>query len=128
MAATVSKLFSISCELECDEDLAITDRSVATHLFRLAQEAINNSVKHGKAKRVSIGFKAVENSLVLSIRDDGSGFVPQAAPTKGLGLRIMNYRAQKIGAAFDIRLAEGGGTIVTCTLHNHLRNIEFGRK
>ena len=128
LANTVSKLFTISCELECDEDIAVPDRSVATHLFRLAQEAINNSVKHGKCKRVTIGLKAVENSLVLSVRDNGAGFAQQTAPSKGLGLRIMSYRAQKIGASFDIRPAEEGGTVVTCTLHNHLRKVEFGRK
>jgi len=93
LASTVSKLFTISCEADCDEALPEIDRAVATHLFRLAQEAVNNSVKHGKAKKIAIGLKAVENSLVLVIRDNGTGFAQQSVPSKGLGLRIMSYRA-----------------------------------
>jgi signal transduction histidine kinase len=127
LAATVERLFSISCQLDCDEELVIPDRTVATHLFRLTQEAINNSVKHGKAKQVMIGLKAVKADIVLSIKDNGTGFNPESMPSKGLGLRIMNYRAQKIGASFDIRAAVDSGTLVTCTLHNHLRKVEFGR-
>ena len=85
-------------------------------------------MKHGKAKRVMIGLKPVESNIVLSITDNGMGFSQQSMPSKGLGLRIMNYRAQKIGGSFDIRAGEDGGTVVTCTVHNHLRKAEFGRK
>jgi len=116
LAATVEKLFKIGCTLESDEDVVIADRTVVNHLFRLAQEAVNNSVKHGKAKQVVIGLNTVEDRIVLSIRDNGSGFRRESAPAKGLGLRIMNYRAQKIGATFDIQPAKGGGTLVTCSL------------
>ena len=119
LAATVEKLFNISCVVECDENLVIADRAVANHLFRMVQEAINNSVKHGKAKRVIIGLRTVEAKVTLTIRDNGLGFPPESARTKGLGLRIMNYRAQRIGGTLDLRPAETGGTIVTCTLQNH---------
>ena len=128
LAATAEQLFSIACVVDCEEDVVIADRTVATHLFRLAQEAINNSVKHGKAKRVMIGLKTDQDNLVLSIQDDGTGFRQQAIPSKGLGLRIMNYRAQKIGAAFEIGSAPEGGTLVRCSLHDYLRNSEFGRR
>ena len=116
LAATVEKLFNISCVVDSDEDLVIADRAVVNHLFRLAQEAINNSVKHGQAKRVVIGLKAVGAKTSLTIQDNGLGFRRDSSQPKGLGLRIMNYRAQKIGATFDIQPAEGGGTIVTCSL------------
>ena len=115
LASTAEKLFNISCTLENDENVVLADRTVVNHLFRLAQEAINNSVKHGKAKRVVIGFKQLENRNVLTIRDNGRGFPHESTQLVGLGLRIMNYRAQKIGATFDIQPAEGGGTIVTCS-------------
>lgn len=114
LAATVSKLFNIPCVLECDESLAITDRDQATHLFRLAQEAINNSVKHGKAKRLVITLTKSDEKAVLSIVDDGTGLPQETTKMKGLGMRIMNYRAQKIGATLEIQPGPGGGTVVTC--------------
>ena len=119
LAATVEKLFNLCCVVECDEDLVIADRAVANHLFRMVQEAINNSVKHGKAKRVVVGLKKVDDKIVLTIRDNGLGFSSESMKTKGLGLRIMSYRAQKIGGTLDIQPAQGGGTIVACTLQNH---------
>jgi signal transduction histidine kinase len=116
LAVTVEKVCGIACILEGESKLAVGDRTVVNHLFRLAQEAINNSVKHGKAKRVVIGLKSVPGNVVLSIRDDGVGFTPPPPHVKGLGLRIMNYRAQKIGGSFDIRRGEDAGTLVTCSL------------
>ena len=121
LAATVQKLFNLSCTVESDEQLVITNRTVVTHLFRLAQEAINNSVKHGKATRVVIGLKAAGEKAVLTIRDNGVGYRRESASSKGLGLKIMSYRAQKIGATFDIQPGESGGTIVTCSLENPLK-------
>jgi len=115
LAATVEKLFNISCTIEGDSDVAISNRTVVNHLFRLAQEAINNSVKHGKAKRVVIGLHTVADKAVLTIRDNGVGLTTGPAQSKGLGLRIMNYRAQRIGAVFEIRPAQGAGTVVTCS-------------
>lgn len=118
LAATVSKLFNISCTFECDEALAINNRDLATHLFRLAQEAINNSVKHGKARQVILGLKELEDRAVLTITDDGVGLPQEATKMKGLGVRIMQYRAQKIGAALDIRSGEKKGTVVSCLFSN----------
>jgi PAS domain S-box-containing protein len=121
LATTVEKLFSITCLVESDEHLVIRNRTILNHLFRLAQEAINNSVKHGKAKRVVIGLKGTADLAVLTIRDNGSGFRRESANTKGLGLKIMSYRAQKIGAIFEIQAGENGGTVVTCSLPNPLK-------
>jgi signal transduction histidine kinase len=118
LATTVENLFSISCVLECDENLKVTNLAVATHLFRLAQEAINNSVKHGKAKRVVVRLHKADGKVVLAISDDGQGFPRKEIKLNGLGLRIMNYRSQKIGATLDIQPGERGGTVVTCSLPN----------
>jgi signal transduction histidine kinase len=111
----VEKLFKITCAVECSEGLVIQDRGTANHLFRLAQEAINNSVKHGKAKRVSLSLERLNGSAVLSICDDGIGFRDNALPGQGLGLRIMNYRAQKVGGTLDVRTAPAGGVHIRCT-------------
>ena len=128
LAATVEKLFHIVCVVESDDKLSVGDRVVANHLFRLAQEAINNSVKHGKARRVDLRLKSAEDRIVLCIRDNGVGFPPDMAQTKGLGLRIMAYRAQKIGATFEIGAGENGGAVVTCSLPHSLRKVEFSRR
>ena len=99
--------------------MKLADRSVQTHLFRLAQEAVNNSVKHGKAKNIQINLQKTDEKCVLSIADDGKGFPPeQQIKLKGLGLRIMNFRAQKIGGELNIEPLSTGGTMVKCTFAN----------
>src|SRR5262245_14866345 len=118
LADTVEKLFKISCCFEGDGSILLHDRHLANHLFRLAQEAINNSVKHGKAKRVIIDLRRSGDKTVLSVRDDGVGFSALGLKTNGLGLRIMHYRAQKIGGALEIQSAQNGGTVVSCSFQN----------
>jgi signal transduction histidine kinase len=120
LATTVEKLFNISCRFEGDDGMVLHDRTLANHLFRLTQEAINNSVKHGKAKQVVIRLRRSADKAVLSIRDDGLGFPTHAHGVKanGLGLRIMHYRAQKIGGSLEVQPAKDGGTIVSCTFPN----------
>ena len=118
LAGTVQKLFRISCRFEGDTSIMLQDRQLANHLFRLAQEAINNSVKHGKAKQVIIALRKSGDQTVLAVHDDGIGFPVQGFKTNGLGLRIMHYRAQKIGGSFEIQSSPNGGTIVSCSFRN----------
>ena len=119
LSATVEKLFSITCVIECDDKPIVRNRAAENHLFRLAQEAINNSVKHGKAKRVTVNLTRTEDRTCLSIADDGVGFGNEGPKVGGLGLRIMNYRAQKIGATLEIAPGSNGGTVVTCAFSNN---------
>ena len=118
LAGTVEKLFNIACTVECEDKLVLRNRAAENHLFRLAQEAINNSVKHGKAKRVVVSLKRAEDRNVLSITDDGVGLGNEGPKVGGLGLRIMNYRAQKMGALLEIQPGPSGGTVVICTFSN----------
>jgi two-component system, LuxR family, sensor kinase FixL len=115
LATTAEKLFNITCRLEAEEDTGVRNRTVAHHLFRVAQEAINNSVKHGRATQVVLNFRSDGDILTLTVRDNGIGLPEDAAQSKGLGLRIMSYRAQKIGGTLNIARAEEGGTVLTCT-------------
>lgn len=115
LAATAEKLFSIKCRLEADESIRVRNRTVAHHLFRLAQEAINNSVKHGRATQVALNLRSDGDVLTLAVRDNGIGLPDDATQSKGLGLRIMSYRAQKIGGALNIARAAEGGTVLTCS-------------
>jgi len=120
LAATAEERFDITCSLECDDGIRIDDESDATHLFRLAQEAISNSVKHGKAKAVGIALKDLGDRLELSIVDNGIGFVVPGPGQKGLGLRIMNYRAQKVDGELEIGCGPTCGTVVRCVFKKRI--------
>jgi signal transduction histidine kinase len=117
LARTVEEMFSISCTVECASDLVITSKGISTHLFRLAQEAANNAVKHGKAQHVSILLGTSGDQAVLRITDDGVGFPPESDRKPGLGLRIMAYRAKRIAGSLDIQAGQLGGTVVSCTFN-----------
>jgi len=86
----------------------------ASHLYRIVQEALTNTARHGRARRVDIVLMAGTQSFLLRIGDDGQGFTPPAAPT-GMGLKIMKYRAGMIGAKFEIGANEPRGTMITVT-------------
>jgi two-component system CheB/CheR fusion protein len=114
LAAGVERMFRVSCRVEGDDDVRVPDRSRATHLFRIAQEAVSNAVRHGQAKNIVLSLARRGGRMVLSIADDGGGFDPGAAHREGMGLRTMRYRAGMIGATLDVRSSPGRGTVVTC--------------
>lgn len=114
LAATITEGFQTSCTFQCDTPVAIPEAGVATHLYRLTQEAINNAVKHSEATEIIVRLETGHNGLTLSISDDGLG-IPEDVRA-GMGLRTMAYRAQVIGAAFKIERIPSGGTRVACEL------------
>lgn len=115
MAETVTKLFHIRCSFRCTTPVYIDSEGIATHLFRIAQEAVNNAIKHGQADRVHISLCYTEEGTALSIRDNGVG-IPQKTPSTGMGMQIMKYRASTIGATVSLRRAGKRGTLVRCIL------------
>jgi PAS domain S-box-containing protein len=116
LAANAADLFRIVCTFECPEPVLLENRASGTHLYRIAQEAIGNAVKHGRANAILIGLKKLDGELVLTIEDDGAGFTRKTGPTEGMGLRIMEYRAEMIGAMLRIDSVAGKGTKVACRL------------
>jgi PAS domain S-box-containing protein len=116
LACEVEELFHISCHFKVDEDVLIRDIDVATHLYRIAQEAVTNAIKHGQAQRIEIGLSHRRDKFLLSIQDDGLGFTERLENKEGMGIRTMNYRANMIGASLDIQKNPAGGTVVICTL------------
>lgn len=106
----------VACAFDCPAAVAARDPITARHLFRIAQEAVHNAVRHSKAARIDLQLLRQDSALVLSIRDDGTGIPQPADETKGLGIRLMRNRASLIGGLLTIGPAESGGTIVTCTL------------
>ncbi len=121
LAAHVSELYDIECTFKNGDKIRLDDMQVATNLYRIAQEACTNAVKHGRAKKIWIGLKDIDHKIVLSIEDDGRSFKEPLKET-GLGVRIMKYRAEMIDAHLSIQPeAEKGanrlsGVVVTCEL------------
>ena len=116
LAGEVAEVFGVQCDLLAEESLAIADDSVTLHLYRIAQEATSNAIKHGHAKRVTISLKAEGNENVLGVEDNGCGIADQLPEEGGMGLAVMEYRATTIGGTLRVvRLGEHG-TRVTCSV------------
>jgi signal transduction histidine kinase len=114
LAATITEGFNTPCIFECERPVVICEPGVATHLYRIAQEAITNAVKHSKAKEIVVRLEAGADGLTLTIRDDGVGMAPKMPG--GMGLRTMAFRASVIGAFFKVERLLSRGTRVTCKL------------
>ncbi len=113
----ISDLHAVRCVFEYAEPVPVDDNYIATQLYRIAQEAITNSLKHGHAANIRVSLEARGHYITLKVADDGVGLPnPDEAPG-GMGLRIMRYRAGQIGAHFTARNGPTGGTVVTCTLY-----------
>ena len=113
LALHVKDVYGIACHFQCDIPNPFQDNTAAaTHVYYIAHEAMHNAVKHAKAKNIFITLSVKNDKITLKIRDDGRG-IPEAVSFSGMGLQIMNYRAQKIGASLDIRQDVEGGTLVT---------------
>ena len=110
----VEKLFGIRCTLECPELITLDDIAVATHLYHIAQEAVNNATKHARCRSIRVTFERSDAGLLLAVRDDGIGLPDGAAAGEGMGLRIMRHRANMIGAHLEVRPVPEGGTRVLC--------------
>jgi two-component system sensor kinase FixL len=105
---------NLAIALNLREPVRILDNSSALHLYRIAQEALNNAIKHSGASRIEITL-GLENGLgFLSIRDNGSGFDMLQQRQSGLGLRIMQHRCNLIDAELEIDTSPGQGTEVKC--------------
>lgn len=118
LAATVSDLFYVACEFKCHNPVRIADATVATHLYRIAQEAVNNAAKHSKAKRITIELEQNRREIVLTVFDNGKGLPPPSSRRDGMGMRNMEYRARLIGGDFSIHTRSGDGTSIVCRVPN----------
>jgi len=113
-AAEIEDLFGITCRFQCEEPVLIHDASMATHLYHIAQEAVNNAIKHGRANAILIRLFSGDRQGTLIIKDDGLGIERPVGPHAGVGLHIMNYRAGMIGGNLEVRREQPRGTAVTC--------------
>lgn len=117
LATSAEEMFDINCTVQHDQ-VVINDSTVATHLYRIAQEALTNAVKHGKAQRVEIELTKAQKHVSLKILDNGIGIEDEnERPSEGLGLRIMKYRAGMFGATLDVHRVQPHGTVVHCSFN-----------
>lgn len=123
LAAVTSDLFKIECRFECDSPVLIRDPAVSMHLYRIAQEAVSNAVKHGRARQVAIQLENLDDGIALRVKDDGIGLPPEPSKRGGMGLRIMAHRASMFGARFAAERAPSQGTVVTCVLQLEPRPV-----
>lgn len=119
LANTIQGLGTLACRFECPTPVPVPDPTTATHLYRIAQEAVQNAIRHAHATTIVIGLTCDDRSVVLSVVDDGQG-VQRPPSHRGMGLAIMDYRARTIGGHLKIGPGPQRGTAVTCILPRHI--------
>jgi signal transduction histidine kinase len=114
LTASATRLLGIRCVYESAGTPMIHDNGVAMHLYRIAQEAINNATKHGKAANILVSLIDDGSSTILRIADDGTGISKTAKGSDGMGLGLMYYRARLVGGELCIEEPPAGGTVISC--------------
>jgi signal transduction histidine kinase len=114
LAMQTSERFGIMCQFRCSKSVLVGDSEAANHLYRVAQEAVHNACEHGLAKRVTIILARAGATVKLKILDNGKGIETLSPRRKGLGLRIMQYRAGLLQGTVVVQRRPEGGTEVCC--------------
>ncbi len=120
LASRTATVSNIKCTFQKPRRTKPIDADASMHLFRIAQEATHNAVKHSGATKIAVKLAVNRSAVTLSIQDNGVGF-PESNPPyskigSGLGIHIMHYRSRAIGAELEIRKLAGKGTAVVCTV------------
>jgi len=116
LADHAQKAFEISCRFKAEGHIPKLEANAVSQLYKIAQEAVTNAIKHGKAKKVGINLSNGTDKVVLTVQNDGKPFPDLSSRSTGMGLRIMNYRASLIGASLEVKGTGGKGTKVTCSV------------
>ena len=116
LASETKHFFNCRCEVHCpNSDLQVDARS-GLELYRIAQEAIHNAVRHGEATCIEIKLRVHDQMLCLALSDNGTGFELANIESSGMGLRLMNYRARSVGGSVKVSSRQGKGTTVNCVV------------
>jgi len=115
LARTTADRFHIQCRCESTSRVMLRNSAEATHLYRIAQEAVNNALKHGRARTIAMRLVAQNDRLELRVEDDGTGMPgSQSQPKGGMGIQIMQYRARSMGGSLLVAARASGGTVISC--------------
>ena len=118
----------ITCELAAETVVLVHNPTVASHLYRIAQEAVHNALKHSRATRIDLTLVQLDENIELQIKDNGVG-LPVGPGSRGLGLHTMEQRARLIGGQLSVRNLLPGGVVVSCSVPNALlETIQAGQK
>jgi len=115
LAQEVTTHSGVKCRVECRDNYELQDAEVAAHLYRIAQEGINNALRHSSAQNIDVCLTRDGDSVALEILDDGIGIPPASSRVEGVGLKSMRYRARMIHGRLDIAPRTQGGTRVLCS-------------
>jgi two-component system, LuxR family, sensor kinase FixL len=126
LATNTKKIFKVECGFRCDPPVPLNDQAVASQLFRIAQEAVSNAIRHGKSTQILIQLREQRGRITVTISDNGSGFPKVLPKQKGMGLRIMQSRAGMIGATLVVDRSPSGGVKVICSV-SHKANVKQKR-
>ena len=114
LTSQVQRLHGIECAFESLGDGDTCETSVALHLYRIAQEAITNAIKHASARRIAVTLDFARPNKLLAIEDDGCGFDPHSAHGPSSGMSLMPYRAAMIGGTLTVTSQPNAGTRIEC--------------
>lgn len=117
LASSTERVFRVSCPFRCDPPVQVRNNTAAIQLYRIAQEAVANAIKHSKADRIEITLAIVSGIIELNIRDNGIG-IPDHSPSKGtgMGLLTMSHRARMMSGSLTVEQDDFGGTVVKCSV------------
>ena len=127
LAESISRLQHIECTFELRGESKNFTEEEAGHLYRIAQEAMNNATRHGRAKKILISLHNTPGGATLQILDDGIGIAQNAAKGRGMGLNIMRYRARQTGNELEVVSPTTGGTLVSCRPTKHRNGHEVAK-
>ncbi|MFN0079064.1 MAG: ATP-binding protein [Prosthecobacter sp.] len=117
LARMTSQLTGVAIEVKEGIEAQLDNPEASMHLYRIAQEAVANAVRHSSARQIVISLQLTGSELELRVEDDGTGMTDRSPDAgEGMGLRTMRYRAQALGAVLEIKPRAGGGTTVRCRL------------
>ncbi len=111
---TTCERFNIRCFCKAESPGPACDHTTATHLYRIAQEAVNNALKHSAALTISVQITESDDHIELTVEDDGKGVEPTRGRNSGMGLYTMDYRARSMGGSLRLSRGDRGGTVVSC--------------
>jgi signal transduction histidine kinase len=122
LAELTDRTLQLHCEFTGD-GTEVSDPTVALHLYRIAQEAVSNAIRHGLPSEIEIVLEKEGPYITLTISNDGHSIQHAPDTHDGMGIRTMKHRADLIQGSLRVAPAEGGGTVVSCRVprkeHRH---------